>query len=90
MYNKGRRPWKRGPKLRYSVYKAEDNIEGEDDYEEWCRELAVNKGYDLNDFYAWDADPKHFWKETYDRMFAHWQERYYARREAGSRSPDPG
>jgi len=72
MFDKGRRPWKRGPKMRYSVYKAEDRQEGDVDYEEWARNIAEAKGYNLEDFMAHDVRPSLFWRETYERLYHHW------------------
>jgi hypothetical protein len=72
MFEKGRRPWKRGPKMRYSVYKAEDRAEGDVDYEEWSRRIAEAKGYNLEDFMAHDVRPSLMWRETYDRLHNYW------------------
>lgn len=68
MYNKHRVPWKRGPKLRYSVYKAENRLDGEDDYEGWARHIAEKFGYNLADFYHDDPASKNFWQETYNKI----------------------
>lgn len=70
MFAKRRRPWKRGPKMRYSVYKAEDRIDGEKDYEEMARTMAEAKGYDITDFLA--LEHKNMWQETYTRLAEHW------------------
>jgi len=73
MINKGRRPWKRGAKKRYSVYKHEDRIDGEKDYKEWAERIAWAKGYDLEKFLAHDVNPKSFWRVTYARIEEEWK-----------------
>lgn len=82
MVNKGRRPWRRGEKKRYSLYKTEDRIEGEGDYEGWAKRIADAKGYDLTQFYAHDTNPRWFWQETYYRV------EQYHRDTTGNLSPD--
>ena len=59
--------------MRYSVYKAEDRIDSEKDYERWARDIAEAKGYDLEDFMAYGT-VRNFWKETHDRLYHHWLE----------------
>jgi hypothetical protein len=61
--------------MRYSVYKAEDRIEGDEDYEEWAKSIAEAKGYNLEDFMAHDVRPALFWRETYERIYNYWLER---------------
>jgi hypothetical protein len=73
-FSKGRRPWKRGAKLRYSVYKAEDRIEGETDYKGWCERMSEAKGYDVHDFFPDNPHSKHFWEETYDNLQNQWKQ----------------
>ncbi len=76
MFAKGRRPWKRGAKMRYSVYKSEDRAAGEKAHEKWARDMADKWGYDLNEFCPSFAD-RNFWQETYDRMTDYWRENVY-------------
>lgn len=77
MYNKGRRPWKRGKKMRYSLYKAIDRQDGEESYKEWAKDFADAKDYDIALFYPEDNDAKHFWERTYEALVAYNYQRRY-------------
>jgi hypothetical protein len=76
MFEKGRRPWKRGAKKRYSVYKAEDRQDGEEDYKKWAEMTAEAHGYNIDEFKP-EAMCRNFWQETYDRIHGHWCETKY-------------
>lgn len=66
--NKGR-SGKRGPKQRYAVFRAELNIELEEDYERWSKVLCELNGLNIEDFKI-DC-PKNTWAQTCEGLKIH-------------------